>query len=129
MSTHNDTQLVFVYNADSGLFNTMADIGHKIFSPSTYKCDLCALTHGYFSERKEWRGFVEGLPVHCDFLHKDEFLAQYPDVDVQYPVIFLQTGDELKVCVTARSLADCKKLDDLQSLITLACEGMLTSDN
>ena len=28
--------LLFVYNADSGLFNTMADIGHKLLSPETY---------------------------------------------------------------------------------------------
>lgn len=126
MSTQpSKTQLIFVYNADSGLFNTMADIGHKIFSPSTYACDLCALTHGYFSERKAWRTFVESLPIDCIFLHKDEFQAQHPAVDVQYPVIFLKTEEQLKVCVSARSLADCKQLDDLQNLITLACEGLL----
>ncbi len=27
--------LLFVYNADSGLFNTLGDIGHKLFSPNT----------------------------------------------------------------------------------------------
>lgn len=26
-------RLLFVYNADGGFFNTMADIGHKLFSP------------------------------------------------------------------------------------------------
>jgi hypothetical protein len=36
--------LVFVYNADSGVFNTLSDIAHKIFSPETYACNLCALT-------------------------------------------------------------------------------------
>lgn len=126
MSTHaSTTRLIFVYNADSGLFNTLADIGHKIFSPSTYQCDLCALTHGYFSERKAWRRFVESLPIDCEFMHKDEFLAQHPDVDVQYPVIFLDTGEALKVCVTAKSLAECRELKDLQALITLACQGYI----
>jgi len=28
-------QLVFVYNADSGMFNTLTDIAHKVFSPKT----------------------------------------------------------------------------------------------
>lgn len=37
---------IFVCNADSGLFNTMADIGHKIFSAETHACSLCALVHG-----------------------------------------------------------------------------------
>ncbi len=27
--------LLFVYNADSGFFNTLADTGHKLFSPTT----------------------------------------------------------------------------------------------
>ncbi|MBU0498608.1 MAG: hypothetical protein KJ558_05035 [Gammaproteobacteria bacterium] len=62
-----EAPLLFVYNADSGLFNTLADIGHKIFSPGTYQCDLCALTHGYFQERIEWRAFVESLGVECRF--------------------------------------------------------------
>ena len=31
MATENPDALVFVYNADSGLFNTVADIGHKLF--------------------------------------------------------------------------------------------------
>ena len=35
--------LVFVYNADSGVFNALADAAHKIFSPRTYACNLCAL--------------------------------------------------------------------------------------
>ena len=43
--------LLFVYNADSGFFNTLADIGHKLFSPATYPCQLCAITHGVLAER------------------------------------------------------------------------------
>ena len=62
---NSENRLLFVYNADSGLFNTMADIGHKIFSPQTYSCLLCALTHGYFRERDEWRRFVDDNPVLC----------------------------------------------------------------
>ncbi len=43
--------LIFVYNADSGKLNVLFDVGHKIVSPGTYKCDLCTLTHGTFTER------------------------------------------------------------------------------
>ena len=38
--------LILVYNADSGFFNALADSAHKLLSPSTYDCRLCALTYG-----------------------------------------------------------------------------------
>lgn len=44
---------LFVYNADSGLFNTATDIAHKILLPETYACNLCALTHGHFKIHEE----------------------------------------------------------------------------
>ncbi|MBC7930780.1 MAG: hypothetical protein H7Z38_09495, partial [Rubrivivax sp.] len=53
--------LVFVYNADSGLFNALTDIAHKAFSPATYQCNLCALTHSTFGMRKGWKRFLETL--------------------------------------------------------------------
>ena len=115
-------KLIFVYNADSGLFNTLADIGHKIFSPQTYSCDLCMLTHGYFSERAEWRSFIEQLPLESRFLHRDEFRREFPQVDLPLPAVFLQQDSDLRLCVAARSLRDCKDLQDLQNLIRLACE-------
>jgi hypothetical protein len=114
--------LIFVYNADSGLFNTLADIGHKIFSPQTYRCDLCMLTYGYFSERAEWRDFIEQLPLESRFLHRDEFLREFPHLDVPLPAVFLQQDTDLRLCINARSLHDCKDLRDLQNLIRLACE-------
>ena len=118
--------LLFVYNADTGLFNTLADIGHKIFSPQTYQCDLCMLTHGYLSERGEWRAFVENLPIEARFLHRDEFRRDYPQLDVPLPAVFLQQADEIKVCITNRSLHDCKDLEALKELIRLACDQALT---
>ncbi len=113
--------LVFVYNADSGLFNTLADIGHKLFSPQTYRCDLCMLTHGVLSEREEWREFVQNLPLTSRFLHRDEFLETYPKVNVPLPAVFLEQDDDIRVCVAASSLRECKHLEDLEQLITSAC--------
>lgn len=119
---HRMPRLIFVYNADSGLFNTLADIGHKLFSPDTYSCDLCMLTHGYLSERKGWRAFIEQLPLESRFLHRDEFRREFPQVDTPLPAVFLQRQDRISLCVSARSLADCKDLEALQNLIRLACE-------
>ncbi len=114
-------RLLFVYNADSGLFNTLADIGHKLFSPQTYRCDLCMLTHGVLRERGEWRAFVEGLPVAVRFLHRDEFRRAFPGTRVTLPAVFVERDGAIRQCVNARSLRDCQDLDDLKSLIELAC--------
>ena len=112
-------RLVFVYNADSGLFNTMADIGHKIFSPGTYACDLCALTHGYFSERREWRTFIESLAIPCEFLHRDEFVRVFPEQKaLAYPIVLLVTQNEQHICLSREDLAACDSLDTLKQAIT-----------
>ncbi|HDP89463.1 MAG TPA: hypothetical protein ENN42_05830 [Thioalkalivibrio sp.] len=112
------TGLIFVYNADSGLFNTMADIGHKIFSPQTYACELCALTHGYFQERREWRDFVESLPLACEFMHRDEFLRAHPEQDgLRFPLVLRKNDGALQVCLTREDLAACSDLDALQQAI------------
>lgn len=72
------TELLFVYNADSGLLNGAIDFFHKILSPSTYTCSLCAVTYGNRGMRPDWRKFVRELPVRTTFLHRDEFRRQYP---------------------------------------------------
>jgi hypothetical protein len=111
-------RLLFVYNADSGLFNTLADIGHKIFSPATYACDLCALTHGYFSERREWRAFIESLAVPCEFMHRDEFVRACPEQrELAFPVVLRVNGGEQRICLSRKDLAACRDLDALEQAI------------
>ncbi len=115
------TQLLFVYNADSGAFNTLADIGHKIFSPDTYNCALCAITHGIFREKEQWRSFVASLPLECMFLHRDEFIRQYPEFQGPFPCVFLRTKEGLVPCLTADILTSCQNMQDLQKLISIHC--------
>jgi len=115
------TRLCFVYNADSGLFNTMADIGHKIFSPQTYACQLCALTHGYFQERAEWRAFVEALEAECEFLHRDEFRQRHPDIEAELPAVFRLDDAQPVVCLGADELRGLGDLDALKRAIESRC--------
>ena len=51
-------EIVLVYNASSGMTNSMLDIGLKILSPNTYACNLCGITFGIFSENEEWKNFA-----------------------------------------------------------------------
>jgi len=71
-------RLLFVYNADAGLLAGLKDTFHKILSPATYACALCAVTYGATSMRPEWRAFIKSLPVKVAFLHRDEFALAYP---------------------------------------------------
>jgi len=114
-------RLVFVYNADSGMFNTLTDIAHKVFSPKTYECNLCAISHSYFNERDEWKDFISNLDVECEFLHRDEFLKKYQSSEKSFPVIFEFQGEELKVCLSAEKINGCKSMDDLKEQIKKNC--------
>jgi hypothetical protein len=112
-----DTKLVFIYNADSGLFNTVTDIAHKILSPKTYECNLCAITHGFFSVRENWVKFLEELDADCDFLHKDEFIKSNPDISATYPAIFKLDNDQLSLWVGDNDINNLSSVDDLRDLI------------
>ena len=109
--------LVFVYNADSGLFNTLADVAHKIFSPHTYACNLCALTHTAFGMRQGWKSFLETLDCPLEFLHANELRSRHGIADVPLPAVFRKEGAELTVALDADAINACRTLDDLRLLI------------
>lgn len=109
--------LLFVYNADSGLFNTVTDIAHKVLSPQTYACNLCALTHGHFKVREEWVEFLGKLDAKCEFLHRDEFTSAYGQMDIALPAIFKKTPDGLMPLIDAETLRNCASLDELKRLL------------
>jgi hypothetical protein len=110
--------LVFVYNADSGLFNALSDMAHKILAPETYQCNLCALTYSTFAQRKSWKRFLETLERPVEFLHADELKRSYNVSGVPLPAIFKKEGDRLELWIDAHSINNCRTIDDLQQLIT-----------
>ena len=112
--------LVFVYNADSGLFNALADAAHKLFSPRTYACNLCALTHTATGMRREWRRFLDGLGRPPEFLHADELGARHGAKGVALPAIFERDGAGLRLLVGADSINACRTLEDLKGLLLKA---------
>jgi hypothetical protein len=110
--------LVFVYNADSGVFNALADAAHKIFSPRTYACNLCALTHTALGMRGEWKSFLEGLGRRLEFLHADELKSRYGLEGVPLPAVFERDDDSsVRLFVGADAINACGTLDDLKRLI------------
>ena len=112
--------LVFVYNADSGLFNTLSDIAHKLLSPQTYACNLCAITHSAFAMNKAWKEYLAGLDADLEFLHADELKSRYGITDVPLPAVFRWEDGKLEVCIDAKAVNTCKDSDDLKTLIERA---------
>lgn len=108
-------KLIFVYNADSGMVNTVKDIGHKLFSPATYDCFLCSLTHGTFRENPEWKKFRQGSSSELAFLHRDEFETKYGR-NYDYPVI-LKEDNDLELVVDREELGGYSNLEELMSRI------------
>lgn len=108
-------KLLFIYNADSGIINVAKDIGHKLFSPQTYDCFLCSLTHGTFRENQEWKTFREKSPVEMVFFHRDEFEKEY-GLNFDYPVILKEAGS-LEVAISRDLLGTFSSLDDLIAAI------------
>jgi 5-methylcytosine-specific restriction endonuclease McrBC GTP-binding regulatory subunit McrB len=104
-------KLIFVYNADSGLLNTLMDIGHKIIKPETYTCNLCNLTFGNFSENRKWKEFRENTDIEMEFLHRDEFETKY-EMKLDCPVI-LKGADPLEIAIPKEQLEEFKSLDQL----------------
>ena len=112
----NEQKLVFVYNANSDLFSTVTGFAHKILSPSTYQCQLCTLTYTNFSVKREWKSFVDSLPVKTVFLYKDEFEKEFI-TQVHFPAVFILQNDTVKAIISDNEIENCKSSDELKSLI------------
>jgi hypothetical protein len=116
-------ELILVYNADSGFFNIIKDGLHKAISPSTYQCNLCALTYGTVIMRNEWKTFIDKLKIPTEFLHRDEFLRKLKSHphnvgDVKFPAVFLDKEGKISLLITHNEINECKTLKDLMNLIT-----------
>lgn len=107
-------KFIFVYNADSGKLNALADSLHKLISPKTYQCRLCELTHGYFSEKAAWSEFLKEVKFDAEFLHKNEFLLKYqPLPGDAFPAVFELKNDKLSCLIDSKGFEAIKELSEL----------------
>lgn len=111
--------LIFVYNANSSMFSQATDYVHKIVSPKTYNCNLCKLTYDNLGVKKEWKHFIQGLTYPVNFLHKDEFVKQYPDfASIALPTIFIQDSNQkIQQLITSDEINKQQTLPDLEQLV------------
>lgn len=118
ITSHTSPALVFAYNANSGVFNVLTDMAHKAFSPQTYQCNLCALTHSTFGMRKSWKEFLDTLEIPFEFLHADELKNRYRIREVPLPAVFKNDGQRLQLLIDADSINECRTIDELKQLVS-----------
>ena len=110
--------LVFVYNAESGIFNALSDLAHKTLSPETYSCNLCALTYTALGMRKDWKQFIETLGASAEFLHADELKQRHGVSGVPLPAVFKKSaGGGLELWIDAGEINACRTVEDLKRLV------------
>jgi hypothetical protein len=110
-------RLVIVYNAEAGLAAGVMDSLHKLVSPGTYPCQLCAVTYGLATMKREWRTFLDGLGMELLFHHRPDFRAAFPQAaDWPLPLIAVETGGVLRPLVGAAELTQAV---DLWALMTM----------
>ena len=118
MSENNENKLIFVYNADSGLINTVKDFWHKALRPSTYQCNLCQTTFGTFGAKKEWKSFISDLGIDSEFLHKDEFVEKYDVKDAKYPSAYILKNGNLTVFITQEEINEVTTITEMEELVS-----------
>jgi hypothetical protein len=106
-------KLVFVYNADNGLFNAIAATAHRIFSPATYECSLCLYTYGVRGMHREWKRFLESLECRLVFYYRKEFRADYPHLDCHLPAVLVERGNGLELLLASDEIKACGTLEEL----------------
>jgi hypothetical protein len=106
-------ELIFIYNAGSSVFEVASDFAHKIFSPKTYNCDLCSLTHGNFGEKKEWKAFIASLEIPVNFYHKDTWEETSDDKSTRCPIVLLKDKDGIKELLDSNEISKQGNIGDL----------------
>lgn len=105
-------KLIFVYNAQSGFLNAALDAVHRIVSPESYPCELCALTYGVVGERKAWREFRQRSAHEMVFYHKDKFEEAYGR-RFSYPLVLCDDDGRLTPLITKEDFQEMDALDEL----------------
>lgn len=115
--TSGQPHLLMVYNADGGLFAMVSDAVHKVVSPRTYPCSLCAITYGAVSMKSEWRRYLDGLPAKVTFHHRNDFADAWPEARFALPAILIESDGLLSELVGARDLDSIVTVAELTALV------------
>lgn len=109
-------RVVFVYNAENGFFNAITSSMHRVFSPSTYECNLCFYTHDLTGMNRRWKQFLDSLGCRFAFYYRTGFRRDFPDLVLALPAVVAIHGRIPEVLVSAEEIHNSGGLDGLISL-------------
>ena len=116
LGRENESELIFIYNAKSGLVNEFLDFAHKIVSPSTYNCNLCAISYGNFLMKKKWSNYISSLPVKSTFTYKDK-VSEYGYDNIELPSIIFRNDSRSGVIISNDKINNLKNIEQLIELL------------
>jgi hypothetical protein len=108
--------LIFVYNASSGVNNSLLDSVQKLLKPESYECKLCELTFGVISENKTWKAFRKQSDMEMIFLHKEEYRRKFKSKFEQLydlPVVLYQDNYDLSLVIGKEELNQIEEVEIL----------------
>ena len=122
-------EIVFVYNADGTISGKAKDFVHKIVRPSTYDCQLCAVTFGFAGMKSKWRDFIASIDATVSFVHRDELGDDHSSIVGQaLPGAWQRTDDgPWQVLVDSPTIRSCDSLDELIEIMRLRLSLGITS--
>ncbi len=104
-------QLIFIYNADSGLLADAAGAFRKATTGSSL-CSLCNITHGVISEKKSWAEFESRLSPDPIYFHRNDIpedVAEFlREGNFNLPCILTREGDVFEHIIGSSDLDACK---------------------
>lgn len=110
-------KLLFVYNANAGIAAGIMDSIHKVLSPSTYACGLCAITYGALRMDPKWKAWLAAQSFEGLFFHGPDFRAAYPSAATELPAILIDDGTKLVPVVEAKEFVAIPDVDALIALV------------
>lgn len=100
-------RLLFVFDADSGILDAIADSARKLLRING--CALCEITHGLATEKGEMRACREELGVPVEYVHRDEIPADLEAViQGELPVVVADTGEGHVLLLDRVTIARCR---------------------
>lgn len=106
-------ELIFIYNANSGVVNSLIDWVHKIISPNTYKCSLCSVTYDNSGKKNEWLNFLKELNMKSSFLYKDNIINDKDLKKSSLPCVYLRGPNDVKLLISSAEMNMFKDLKEL----------------
>lgn len=113
-------QLIFIYNAKSGLVNSIFDYVHKFVSPQTYSCNLCLITYDNMGKKDEWSNYLKSLSIEVIFAYKNNiknYIKSFKYTNEHLPCAYLLNKDGFKLFISNKEMNNVKKLSELIELV------------